>query len=184
MARQLDEIVTELEQARHQAGALLATTPEAAFTRRPAPGHWSVAECLDHLNLTTLIFLPLLDAALAEARQLPPAGARRFRRDFTGWLLCTMSEPPIRHRVATTALFTPAQVGSRDEVHAAYQRLQEELIERVRRSDGLALDRVTIISPFNARIRYHAYSCFRVLAAHQRRHLWQAEQVQRRLRTA
>lgn len=184
MTRQLDEIVTELAETRHHAAMLVAGTPEPEFASRPAPDRWSVAECLDHLNLTTLIFLPLLDTGLAEARLLPPAGQRRFRRDFTGWLLCRMSEPPIRRRVATTALFTPALVGNREEVLAAYRRLQSELIERVRRGEGLALDRVTIVSPFDGRIRYHLYSCFRVLATHQRRHLWQAEQARRMLRTA
>ena len=40
-----------------------------------------------------------------------------------------------------------------------------------------ALEKATITSPFSKRMRYNAYSCFQVLAARERRHLWQAEQA-------
>jgi hypothetical protein len=34
-----------------------------------------------------------------------------------------------------------------------------------------------MISPFDSRVRYNLFSAFRIIAAHQRRHLWQAEQA-------
>jgi hypothetical protein len=46
-------------------------------------------------------------------------------------------------------------------------------------ANGLAIDRLRIASPFARQIRYSVYSAFRLIAVHQRRHLWQAEQVAR-----
>ena len=34
-----------------------------------------------------------------------------------------------------------------------------------------------VISPFDKRVKYNMYSAFRILIAHERRHLWQAEQA-------
>ena len=42
---------------------------------------------------------------------------------------------------------------------------------------GRDLNRLKIVSPFGARLSYNVYSAFRVLAAHERRHVWQAERA-------
>ena len=61
-------------------------------------------------------------------------------------------------------------------VVAAFERLQEAQLASVRDSDGLPIDRVTIASRFNARLKYNLYAAMTILPRHQHRHLWQAEQ--------
>jgi hypothetical protein len=56
---------------------------------------------------------------------------------------------------------------------------QQQLIETLYRANGIRLDRVKVQSSFNPRIYYNLLSFFSILAAHQRRHLWQAEQVRK-----
>jgi len=58
---------------------------------------------------------------------------------------------------------------------------QDRVQDLMGRSEGKPLDRARIISPFNASVRYSAYSALRILAAHQRRHLWQATRVRAEL---
>ena len=65
-----------------------------------------------------------------------------------------------------------------------FDYLQGELLVRLDRANGLALDRLFVISPFNARFNYNLYSAFRLLPVHQRRHLWQAERVRATLTAA
>jgi hypothetical protein len=48
--------------------------------------------------------------------------------------------------------------------------------------DGLDVTTIRVTSPFNASLRYSAYSALHILAAHERRHLWQAERVRDQLR--
>ncbi len=62
-----------------------------------------------------------------------------------------------------------------------FDYLQQELQVRIDRSAGLALDRLRLVSPFDARVKYNLYATFCIIAAHQRRHLWQAEQVKHRI---
>ena len=177
----LHAVERELAAATTRAARLVDQVDEAGFRRRPEPGHWSIAECLGHLNLTTGAYLPLIDEVLQIGRLLPRGSRRSMRRDFTGWLLCLIAEPPYRRRASTTAQFIPDRMGSRADVLAEFVRLQQELTSRVYRAEGLDLTSLVIVSPFDGRLRYHLYSCFRVLPTHQRRHLWQAEQVLSRL---
>lgn len=174
---QLRAIEQELAAVTTRAARLVDRVDESGFHRRPGADRWSIAECLTHLTLTTRAYLPLIDDALQIGRLLPVPRPRRFRRDLIGWLLCRMAEPPYRFRATTTAPFVPGRAGTRADVLAQFVRLQQELTTRVYHAEGLDLTSLVIVSPFDGQLSYHLYSCFRVLPTHQRRHLWQAEQV-------
>lgn len=86
-------------------------------------------------------------------------------------------EPPARLRTNTTRNFEPTIIEPVDELLPRFVRLQQELIAQIRSSRGLDLTHVKIVSPVSSRIRYNLFSYFHIIAAHQRRHLWQAEQT-------
>jgi DinB superfamily len=64
-----------------------------------------------------------------------------------------------------------------DEVLPAFLACQDEVLQVIAAAKGLPLDRMKITSPFDHRVRYSVWSSFCANAAHQRRHLWQAERV-------
>jgi len=182
MHRQLATLAHELAAATDRARTLVHVVNEADFHARPNPSRWSIAECLVHLNITTTAFLPLIDAALVAASSAGVDPDRHYRRDLVGWVLSWSLEPPARVRFKTIPRFVPTGAGSRDAVMADFARLQGELAQRLERSSGHDLNRARVVSPFNARLSYNLYSCFRVLLAHERRHLRQAEEGRSRLR--
>jgi hypothetical protein len=180
MQEQLQAIVDELESAQARLHSLARVVSEQAWMHRPDTARWSVGECVAHLNLTALAYLPILDDALARLRwSFDPAGVveRRYRRDVAGWVLWKISGPPVRFRVKTTAAFVPTGNDAPSQLISEFDRLQMEQIGRVRNADGLPIDRVKIASPFNARLKYNVYACLTILPRHQHRHLWQAEQT-------
>jgi hypothetical protein len=172
---QLAEIAAQFAANSARARRLLDSLDDARFQARRDPTRWSAAECLAHLTLTAQAYVSLIDAALA--RGGTASGVPRYRRDIAGWLLSTLLEPPVYIRTKTIAAFVPASAGTRAEVGADFARSQTELVRRLERASGRDLNRLKIVSPFNARLSYNVYSAFRVLAAHQRRHLWQAERA-------
>jgi hypothetical protein len=181
---QLQAVADELEAATARLRTIARSTPEQLWTRRPEPARWSVAECVVHLNLTSAAFMPLVDEGLARAEPSHDAAQYRYRRDLPGWLLWRTMGPPVRFRVKTTAAFVPAiPTGGKTsaELVSEFEGLQGSLLARVRGARGLAIDRVKIASPFNARLRYNLYSALTILPRHQHRHLWQAEEVARAL---
>jgi hypothetical protein len=60
---------------------------------------------------------------------------------------------------------------------SAFEESQSRLSESVLSATGLAIDKVKVQCPAYARITYNVYGAFRMLIAHERRHLWQIEQI-------
>ena len=179
MHPQLRDVLDEFEAAQARLHGLVSTIPGSTWQLRPDPARWSMAECVEHLNLTAEAYLPLIGAALESGRAAGArsSGPRRYRRDPVGWFMWRMAGPPARHRVKTTSAFIPSAERPLPELVAKFDRLQEAQIQCVVDADGLPLGQLWIRSPFDPRIRYNAYSCLTILPRHQQRHLWQAEQV-------
>ncbi len=184
LAPQLERIQVELVDARRRAHEVATSLAPGRWSARPAVNQWSVAECLTHLNLTSRAFLPLIRDAIARGRHLKLIGAGPYRRDVVGWFLYWLTEPALRFRIKTTEPFVPAAVEPEDRILEDFDTLQDQLVACVREAGGLDLGRLRIISPFDSRIKYNLYSCLRIIPAHQRQHLTQAEKVIGSLRTA
>jgi len=177
MDTQLANVHRQLREATSKVRRLVERLPDSTWRRRPARGGWSVAQCIMHLNESTEGFLPKLDAAIGEGRRMNLTGTGPFRRDLVGWLLCSLVEPPYRIKVKTPARFDPQHVDSVDTVMKVWDQLQGELYRRIDAADGLALSKVKVVSPFAAGVNYNLLSTLMVIPAHQRRHVWQAEQI-------
>ncbi|HZI99434.1 MAG TPA: hypothetical protein VFD22_02145, partial [Gemmatimonadaceae bacterium] len=80
-------------------------------------------------------------------------------------------------RVKTTAGFIPSGSFPKQQTLAEFKRLQLELVGMVKESDGLAIDKVSIASPFGEKIHYNVYSTYVILPRHEERHIQQAELV-------
>jgi hypothetical protein len=174
---ELVRLKQELLDARERARKVTEGLPAAVWGTRPPAGGWSIAECLMHLNITSERYVPLLDDAMRSLRTRGLLTDGPLRRDFVGYVLSRFLEPPVRVKIATASTFRPAQIDPLHDVLERFDYLQGELLVRLERGAGLALDRQRLVSPFSTRIRYNLYAAFCVLTAHQRRHLWQAERV-------
>ena len=177
MHGELTAVVREFESALVRLHELRRNVPAAVWGRRPGPERWAPAECVAHLNLTSAAMIPLVRAALADARRQGTPAPAHYHRDLVGWLLWKSLAPSGRIKAKTIPAFVPSGDHSPDALVAEFERWQAEQIGCVRDADGLPIQRVKIVSPFNARIRYNLFSAFSILARHQHRHLWQAERA-------
>ncbi|MHB0968218.1 MAG: DinB family protein [Thermoanaerobaculia bacterium] len=178
----IDALIDELRDAVSRLSTLSGSVDELALVTRPSAEEWSAAECIEHLNLTTRAYLPLLQAAVESLRHGGAFAKRPPRRDFVGWMLCRVIEPPARQRSRTAAAFIPDASPVVEHVVNDFRELQDALIALVAGARDLALDRARVQSPFDSRMRYNAWSAFKILAAHQRRHLAQAVRAIERLK--
>lgn len=183
MQRQLKAITDSLRSAQSRLRRLSDNVSDEEWNKRPGPGRWSAAECVEHLNLTSKAYLALLPDALARARKRGGPAQKHYRRDALGWFL-SMMIGPLRHlgkvrivRVKTTPPFVPKVGRSRTEILSDFVRLQAELAALIRSGDRLPLDKVKIVSPFGGRMKYSAYSALVIVARHQHRHIEQAEEA-------
>jgi hypothetical protein len=152
--------------------------------KRLSPTAWSAAECIQHLSLSADAYFPVWQQVIATAGPRKAEMNAPYRIDFWGRLLCWILEPPARIRSRTPAPFQPGECGRIDQVIDEFLDRQERIVAALRRCRGRAIDEVKMASPVDSRVRYSVWSSFVVNAAHQRRHLWQAEQAIARVRAA
>lgn len=173
----LEEVESELSEATSRAWQLVRSTDGRLFTVRPTPREWSAAECLAHLSLSTEQFLPVLQKAIEDARTKGWTSTKKPAMDVVGRALRWFLEPPIRKRVKTAGRFVPRSARAKAEAFGEFAALQSKLVDTLHSADGLDLRKIKVTSPFDRRVKYNLYSAFRILVAHQRRHLWQAEKA-------
>ncbi len=183
MHLQLEAIVAAFETADTRLHRLVDQLPDARWTSRPGPDHWSAAECVEHLNLTSKAYITLFRRAMESAPGKPRNATHNYRRDFLGWLFSAMVGPLPRlgktrlGKVKTTPDFVPQAMVARAAAVAEFDRLQSELIGLTGQAGGFPLEEMMIVSPFGGKIRYNFYAALRILPRHQERHLAQAEEA-------
>jgi hypothetical protein len=171
---QLDAVLHEVESVTLKARNLIAGRSQAQLITSLKATSWSAAQCLDHLAQTTNVFLPLIADAMAQAPRL--TANRALRTGALTRLFLRNLESPSRLRFKVPASLVPQQHDF-NSAWSAFEESQVELAKAIHSAIGLAIDQVRVESPVYARFSYNAYGALRMLAAHQRRHLWQIEQI-------
>jgi hypothetical protein len=179
----LQQIIDAADAADREADDIAAGLSDAQFFWRPDAGRaWSVALCLDHLATANVVYTNAMKPAVEEGR------ARNWtRRDpirsnvFGRWFISTMEPPPRRGRRTTApGKIQPAPARSRDEIMRAYREAHDRVRALAHESAGLDVNRATFTNPFIQFVRVRLGTGFRIMAAHDRRHLWQARRVTER----
>jgi hypothetical protein len=175
--QQAEELVAELRAVSADASRLSAEFSARELGQAPAAGAWSAADNLMHLTIAARALAPRMTKTLGK---LSDAGRHRdgpSRADWLGRLYAWALEPPVRVRVRAPRSFVPPAGTGADEALPAFLAEQDRLITLAERSAGLDLASRKVPSPVSRYVRYNVYSAFRILTAHERRHLWQARRA-------
>ncbi len=168
IAEQLDEVTAE---ARAKFGAL----NREQLNWRPPDGGWSVGQCLEHLIKTSEIysedFRSIADGTRATSfwENWSPLSS------FFGRFLTSYMDKDEK-KVKTTERFVPPSEIEANIVDR-FEASQQELISLIDSTSNADWDRTKLTSSFQGFVTYSLADAFRIIAAHQRRHIRQAERV-------
>ena len=176
---ELAGIKQELEQVTASVRKLVESCGDKSWAWKPSAKRWSAAECVIHLNKTSEMALPLLRKAAEKARVENRVSKGAYRLDRVGAFVLRFTEPPYRIKAPSPASYFPTEVEPRADVLRRFEELQGQVVELVESANGLALCDIKISWPVFVPIKYNMFASLKVFPAHQRRHLWQAEQVAR-----
>ena len=174
------ELEIHLEQIRYirqDVAALVANLADDQFTWRPAPDRWSIGECFEHLNLTAAAYIPVIDAAITDARSRNLRSPGPFVYPMFERLFVASNEPPVRRRFKAFKPYRPHPRLERHVVMTAFSGWQDRLSERIHAADGLDLRRARRRSPILPLLKMSLGTMFGLVLTHERRHIWQARQV-------
>jgi hypothetical protein len=177
-------LAPEIADLRHQfisirsdASELVSGLKESQFNWRPNPQSWSMAECLLHLNMVGERYAKELEKVLEDPRVRARTGRGPFEHGpFARWMLAG-TEPPPKSKSKAPRSFRPAYGQPLNAVMPTFFHLQDRLVRLVEQSDGLHLHKIRVPAPGMGPVRFNLHSTFSWIAAHERRHLWQARQV-------
>ena len=177
--------IDELEGLRQQfrliksdANTLIAGLSQSAFNWRRESAAWSMGQCLEHLNVTTRAYLPRLDESIEQARRQRCLGPGPYRYGWLQMWFVQSMEPPVKRRSTAPKVFRPQSVQlPLAETLNAFLSCQGELVVRLHEARAIDLRRATVRSPVIPLVRFSLGIAFAMMAAHERRHIWQARQV-------
>lgn len=157
------------------AQALLVGLTEEQLNWRPAPGSWSVGQCLEHLCILNELYLPAISAAL---QGKPDAPVEQITSGWFGrWFIRRFAEasPNIKRAPAPSKIRPTARVGlSVLDRFMSSNKACRELIIRARAKN---VNGIRFWNPLVPGIRFTVGTGLQVIASHERRHLLQAERV-------
>ena len=173
------EFVSELERQTVQAATVANGLSESAFNWQPNSGKsWSVAQCLDHLVIMNRMYVKTLQDAVADNEdQLEP---RKNPIQPSGWLtrlFVSYEEPPPKIKLPAPKKIAPPS-NLTGAVIEDFKAVQLRLVDFVREWGDADLGDLKVKDPLFP-IHLTADTALLIIAAHNRRHLWQAENVKK-----
>jgi hypothetical protein len=151
---------------------------------QPAPGKWSVAQCLEHLNRYGLHYLPAMqiriDDALARGSRPEPT----FRAGWLGDFFVRTVQP--RHTGSSRAnlkypapkAYDPNRTGTTTaEALPTFLRQQQTTLQLLERARRVNLEAIRVPVSITSIIQLRLGDCFRFVIMHNQRHVQQAVKV-------
>ena len=165
-----------------EARELVGGLGEAQLNWQPNGGAaWSIAQCLDHLARTNAIYTGALRNAVQRAAPVPRRGAIQPGR-FARYFIRAM-DAPARRKFKAPKKVLPEGSKTGEEILAEFLAAHQQTRSLVMECAELDLNRIRFKNPFIGFLRFTVGTGLLVMAAHDRRHLWQARQVRAELRT-
>ncbi|MDX1636782.1 MAG: DinB family protein [Balneolaceae bacterium] len=153
------------------------------FLLRPSEHQWSIAECFSHLVTFGDRYLQTMQQGTeaVKSRAQPVDEDLPFPPRLLWKGVINLFAPPYRLKMKTVEPFSPNHKVSlkKASVLDRFVELQEQFIAMLEdtRTEGIHMDQVKVSNPILSFIKMTLSECFAVIEVHQRRHLWQAEQV-------
>jgi hypothetical protein len=144
---------------------------------KPGADQWSVAQCFEHLITINRAYTPQLrlieQGAYAPTwRDHVPVLARLF-----GSMILRAVQPESQRKFKAAPHVAPSTGPIDGDIIARFTTHQQEVIEHMTMTGSRDLRTVVVTSPVAPIAFYSALDAFRILVAHERRHMAQAERV-------
>jgi hypothetical protein len=174
---QAEAIRAQLQAVSERVRGLEREFPPEALRTPPRPASWSAADNLVHLTLASRALVPRMENTLGKLEAAGRRTSGESHPDVLGRAYAWLLEPPVHLKVSAPRPFVPPAGTAAEDAVPAFLAEQEKIQALVDRAVGLDLASRKVPSPVSRYLRYNVCAVFHVLAAHQRRHLWQARRA-------
>ncbi len=177
----IENLRDQLDAAERDARLLVENLSEERGRWRAEVGSWSVAQCLDHLTTANQVYLNAMKEPAMRARAAGRLRRRPALPGFVGRWFATKMEPPVKASFKMKAMrkIKPGASPSLTDAFSRFLLSQDEIREYICTNADLDLAGIRFPNPLISGIRFSLATGLHVIAAHERRHIWQAWRVRR-----
>jgi len=173
----LEEAIREIERVTAEVRRDFEMLSPERLNWKPVPDRWSIGECLEHLIAANSLYFGIVEAMLAGRYRKPLLGRIPGYAGLCGRMLINAVSPQTARKVKTAAVFEPARSAVDANEVARFAEHQHKLVETIRKSERLNPATTIVASPVTSMIVYSLLDAWRLIAAHEVRHLGQARNV-------
>ncbi len=178
----MSSLQEQIADVRQRAEWIIEGLAPEKLTQRPSPGSWSIAECIGHMNLVSDDYHPLISAAIEQARKEKLTGEGPFHPGLMGRFMIKSMEPLAKRRFKAVArLANPVLEADGSKLLSGFLARQDEFARLIEQAEGINQEKIKIQSPYAWWLRLRLCAVFLFILAHERRHIWQAEAVRRKV---
>ncbi len=185
-------LIQEIDANLSHLETITARLSSEQFNWRSATNAWSIGQCVAHLNIVNSADLAPLQRAIEHGRARGQSGVGPFHSGFfSRKIIASLDVPsidapsmdlPLKRKFKAPKLYLPPAESDPAQSTAEYRRISAELRRLALNANGLDLARVkTAIPAFPPPLRWFIRmplgARLTLITTHDRRHLWQAEQV-------
>ena len=172
----LADVQTELDAIAREARATFGSLDARQLNWRPDETRWSVGQCFDHLLTANRLMFRAAEDALAGAPRTVWQRLPVLPR-VLGRMLVRSQAPNAARKFTAPPAARPATSAVAADVVERFVAQQRDAAAAVRALDDGVAARTIMTSPFVRVITYSVLDGWRLVVAHDRRHLEQARRV-------
>ncbi len=171
----LNELDDSVQEIIHTIDHDFATLSSRELNWKPQPEKWSVAECLEHLNIYSRYYNAGMERAIAEGKQYTSTDS--FKSSWFGNFSVKSVHPENMKPQKTLKRLDPAQSTVSGNVVEEFLNHQKKLREILAESHAVNLNKIKIPAEVAKFMKLRLGDCLRFVIAHEQRHIRQAKNV-------
>lgn len=146
---------------------------------KTTPEQWSIAQCLDHLLVSDLLYFPVLKKITSGSYQMTKWEKWNPLNFFMGKMLVTGMQEQPRKKFKSPTPFLPQSTPIDAGIYERYDKHLDTLAGYVRQCQYVNIDAVKLSSPASPIITFNLRHAIQLLVQHQGRHINQAIRVKK-----
>jgi len=177
MSDELERLISDARTIADEARASFGKLSAEQLNWKPSAERWSVAQCFDHLITSNKGYLPIMESVRSGKKQTRFLERLPVLPGLAGKLLIKSLDPASTRKLKAPKSFQPAQSNISTAVIDDFVSQQEQVIEGMKSTSHLDLEKIVITSPALSFVTYSLLDAYRVIVVHEQRHLQQAKRV-------
>ena len=177
MNEEVPKLIDEARAIAQDAQKIFGHLNKEQLNWKPNADQWSVAQCFEHLIVINSSYFPRIDK-IENAKYKPSLQERLpLLPRFFGSMILKVVQPKAKRKFKADPRFEPANSTIGGDIIAKFKAHQEDVIDHMKRTKRVNLKKVIITSPVASFATYSLLDAYKILVAHERRHMAQASRV-------